>query len=173
MNDLNAKEVSDICVACGMCCDGTMFRHGNIKTEEDLININSKGIETIFEREKWVFKQPCKQFDGCCKIYGQERPQVCNNYFCEPLKKFEANELSLGQAENQIKTVLKLKREIIDISNNFEIFNNLNWQQILSKLDEIIINQNPSELKFYGLMILKLSFFKNAKKLLYTSVKQD
>lgn len=170
MNDLNAKEVSDICVACGMCCDGTLFKKGTIKGLEDRLVVEDLGMEIIESDNLTSFKQPCFCFDKTCKIYQQTRPAVCNNFFCEPLKKYRSNKQSLTEAEKQIKTVLKLKIEMIEIANKFEIFNNLNWQQILLKLDEIIEGGKPSDLKLFGLMIIKLSFYKTSKKLLYSPV---
>jgi uncharacterized protein len=168
MNDLNSKEVSDICVKCGMCCDGTLFNRGKIVDDLDKENIKKLGIEIIAIKDEEAFKQPCNKFIGCCSIYDKIRPKVCNSFYCEPLKKYEKNLQTLKEAENQINTVLKLKSEMNEIFDRFDFFNKKNWQERLVKLDDIIDNGKSEDLKKYGILILKLNFFKHSKKSLYT-----
>ena len=168
MNNLNTKEVSDICLECGMCCDGTLFKFGNIVDETDKQNTINKGIEVSFQKEKWVFNQPCAQFKGCCQIYGQSRPIVCDNFFCDSLKNAKEGIITMDLAVNQI---LKAKELSIDLKKEFgkfEEFKNLKWHDFFKKFDPILEESNPINLKKYGFLIIKFIVYKNAIKIVYT-----
>ncbi len=90
MNDLNIKEVSDICVACGMCCDGTLFGKANLSNEqfnddyENVLKARDLNMNVFEENGKYFFKQPCHLFNTCCTVYNQVRPRVCGTYFANP-----------------------------------------------------------------------------------------
>jgi uncharacterized protein len=169
MNDLNTKEVSDICVSCGMCCDGTLFMFGNIINENDKQNVVNKGIEVEFQKDKWVFKQPCAQFKGCCQIYSQTKPNVCNSFFCDPLKNAKNGYISIEVAENQI---LKAKKLSIDLKNEYDKyveFEGLEWHAFFKRFNPILEESNPSELKKYGFLLIKFLAYKNAINVVYSS----
>ena len=62
----------------GLCCDGTLFNHANIKEHEQI----ASGFEfEIIERKKRAFKLACSYLNGkVCFIY-QERPYtICEAF---------------------------------------------------------------------------------------------
>jgi uncharacterized protein len=173
MNDLNTKEVSDICVSCGMCCDGTLFGRGNILNEADNELISRIGIEIIEFNGIESFKQPCNQFKGCCTIYDKPRPGVCNSFFCDPLKKAQKKEISIEVANGIILKALNLKNEILDLAFKFEDFQGLDWRRFMKKIDPIIEESHPENLKKFGILIIKIAIFKTIIKDVYTAKKNE
>jgi uncharacterized protein len=173
MNDLNTKEVSDICVSCGMCCDGTLFGRGNIKNNADREIINSIGIEIVEFNGIESFKQPCNQFKGCCIIYDKPRPRVCNSFFCDPLKKVEKGEITIEKANSIIEKALNLKKEIFSLAYEFEEFKGLDWREFMKKIDPIFEESKPELLKKYGILIIKIAIFKSIIKEVYTGKKKE
>ena len=69
---------SDLCVACGMCCDGTMF--GNVVAHDhELVQMIFLGAETKSNSDssRHFFLQPCPaHVNGSCSIY-ETRPLIC------------------------------------------------------------------------------------------------
>ncbi|MES2796083.1 MAG: hypothetical protein V4683_08965 [Bacteroidota bacterium] len=165
---VDLKSLSDICVKCGMCCDGTLFERGTIVSAEDRELAISKNLEVIELRGKEFFKLPCPLFQGCCTIYDQDKPKVCSRFYCDPLKKVIDGELSLEVAHEQVMKLLNLRNEIMTLVAEFEQFKNLNIFELQSEFDLIIQGSKPDELKKYGIIILKLFLYKEARKVVHT-----
>ena len=93
----------DLCGSCGMCCDGTLFPYFEIKDDELPLFSQTSSLSPSHNP---LIPQPCEHFESCvgCKIY-EKRPQVCNNYKCPVLLKFEAGELSFDDALGHINSV--------------------------------------------------------------------
>jgi uncharacterized protein len=168
MNDLNTKEVSDICVSCGMCCDGTLFKKAILSDSADLSeNINKAkklDLQIIIEDEKYFFKQPCHLFNKCCTVYDKTRPQICGTFFCLPIRRYERNELDLITAEKQIKVLFNLKNDINKLSYEFKEFLNLTFYSLSDKIDKIMVKSDPDQLKKFGKLILINLQFRKLKK---------
>ena len=173
MNDLNSKKVSELCISCGMCCDGTLFNKGNIKDNDDKAFIESIGIEVFHEKGKDFFRQPCNQFKSCCTIYDKPRPSVCNNFFCDPLKKYQKNEINWEIAESQVLKALNIKNQILKLAVEFEELKDFNIRNIFDFLQPIIFDSKPLELKRFGRLILLYSVFDSAKKNVFTREKTE
>jgi hypothetical protein len=92
------REGADLCLSCGMCCDGTLFSSGALLDREvDLAR--SLGME-LFQSTKdagvFKFRQPCACFrEGSCAVYDQAKPAVCTTYRCELLKGYTAGTIDL------------------------------------------------------------------------------
>jgi uncharacterized protein len=174
MNEEDLNTISNICVSCGMCCDGTLFNKGTIKGEEDRKTVEKLGMEIIEGNNLVSFKQPCICFDKVCTIYGQTRPAVCSTFLCDPIKKYENGEQSLENAFKQINSALNLKKEILNLANSHENLISLSWQNLLEELDPILQKSEPTDLKKYGKIILLYASFLIAKKVVYTAkIKTD
>lgn len=92
-----SQDLSSLCVSCGLCCDGTLFRHVKISGDEreELVRL---GIGVGEKRGGDVMWLPCGKLDGkCCTIYGQ-RPQGCRAFVCALGKRVVAKELSVEEA---------------------------------------------------------------------------
>lgn len=102
---------SDLCVACGMCCDGTMF--GQVVAQEnELLQMVLLGAETHEKDGKNFFSQPCPAFvDGSCSIY-EHRPKTCSGYKCALLKRVLKEEITPEQALVKVERMKKAKKDL-------------------------------------------------------------
>lgn len=105
------KEISKICVACGMCCDGTLFAKANIKDDSDRVLADSLGLSTMMKDEVRLFSLPCHHFESKCTVYDQNRPVVCGSYFCNPIIKLKREKMSLPEAQEIISKTVRLKQQ--------------------------------------------------------------
>jgi Fe-S-cluster containining protein len=107
----------DLCLSCGLCCDGTIFSTVEIDNPETIQRYKSAGIDFDIANEvtdgKQRFRQPCAAFAaGCCKIYP-DRPLVCRNFKCDLLKAYMENEIDFFAASEIVKKVKDRKSDIL------------------------------------------------------------
>lgn len=106
---------SDLCVACGMCCDGTMFNNVVCSKEEaeymGTFGIGSKKAEKI---DSYVFFVPCPlHVNGSCSIYEDPRkPKTCSGFKCTLLKRVLNNEVTPEQALVKVERMKKAKKDL-------------------------------------------------------------
>ncbi len=75
---------SDLCLACGLCCDGSLFESAKLHPGEEEL-VRSLGLKIMFvDNTTLGFKQPCPAFNSHCSVYEQ-RPQVCQKFRCKQL----------------------------------------------------------------------------------------
>jgi|APGre2960657373_1045057.scaffolds.fasta_scaffold32245_2 hypothetical protein len=106
---------SDLCVACGMCCDGTLF--GNVVcSKEEADYMGSLGLETKKKDNQinHVFLTPCSMhINGSCSIYEDpKKPKTCSGYKCALLKRVLRNEITPEQALVKVERVKKAKEDL-------------------------------------------------------------
>ena len=103
-----------ICVACGMCCDGTLFLHahldngerGNLPEKIESSSYNKYGND--------YFRLPCRYFSGKCIIYDQKKANVCSGYRCQLLKDFASEKITLGDALSIVFDALTMRDQILE-----------------------------------------------------------
>lgn len=120
--DRNAVAAA-ICLKCGLCCDGTIFRDVKLVPSD-----NPKALESLRLRRSRSgstdanpgapaatglhFSQPCPAFDGCrCGVYGS-RPGHCRQFECLLFKKVAAKRVSLAEALRLIGEARKGARKV-------------------------------------------------------------
>lgn len=107
---MTSSPAQDLCTACGMCCDGTMF--GAVPVEEH----ERSRLSAIFELETTdgttTFRQPCPQ-NQChrCQVYDL-RPSSCRGYRCLTLKALDAGEIDVDEGARRIAEVLKAREAV-------------------------------------------------------------
>jgi hypothetical protein len=127
--------ISAICVHCGLCCDGTLFRHASLKDDDDLQLARTLGLSINEQKDdKQNFRQPCHHFNGCCTIYTQPRPKVCGPYYCHPMRLLKKGDLSQTEATELIQRATRLKQQFKREISNFPEFAHLSIAQIRPKL---------------------------------------
>jgi len=94
---LNPPPVgSDLCLACGLCCDGTLFARVPLGSEE-AGPARALGLAVTEGAQGASFAQPCPLFrEGCCSVYGRT-PQPCVRFRCRLLDRFLAGAVPLEE----------------------------------------------------------------------------
>ncbi len=111
------SEPLHVCVACGFCCDGTLF---------DRVEVSSKEKERLQDKGKFYTRSNgeirmrlgCQYLgsDGRCECY-QKRPRKCRSYQCELLKSVEAGITSMQDAVNIVREARMLRDKSIEASH--------------------------------------------------------
>jgi hypothetical protein len=90
-------SLSTLCLACGHCCDGTLFRFVPLSPDEadDLFD---RGLPVFQRRGQLVMPLGCSKLEGrCCSLYDA-RPQGCRRFVCVLGQRLEAGQISLPDA---------------------------------------------------------------------------
>jgi len=96
-------SLSELCQACGLCCDGTLFTVVPLAIDDqtpDGVTVDTKptGARSL--------RQPCTALRGtCCTVYTQ-RPLACRRYQC---LLFEAMQSEEEHLEGALKIVARAK----------------------------------------------------------------
>lgn len=102
----------ELCLSCGICCDGTLFGGVNLKAGDLLAPLQAGGILIQTKETQQSFKQPCAAHrQGCCQVYA-DRPSTCRTYRCELLKKYEDGVVSWTEARAKIGRAQRLRQTI-------------------------------------------------------------
>ena len=102
-------DSSNICLPCGLCCDGTLI--GYVQLDRDELHVLKDLMEIEGTHENGFFLQPCSNYCDGCTIYS-DRPKQCDNFNCGLLKSFEQKELNYDSATEVIKLVKQKKAGI-------------------------------------------------------------
>ncbi len=108
-------SLSTLCLDCGLCCDGTLFRHVAITSveREALVQL---GIGVGEKRGRLMMWLPCGKLEGqCCSVY-EARPGGCRRFVCALGKRLEAKEISLDDARAHVREMqghLAALREVL------------------------------------------------------------
>jgi Fe-S-cluster containining protein len=89
--------MSELCLACGLCCSGVLFRTVEVRPEElDLVPASTLKVHR--GERKLQFTLPCPAHDGDrCTVYEQ-RPAICRTYECGVLRDYRAGRIDLPRA---------------------------------------------------------------------------
>jgi hypothetical protein len=98
----------DLCVGCGLCCDGTLFKNGEVVAEDQYEPLEPYVVDMFVEGEKSFFRQPCPYFDGTCCINYEGRFTVCRTFQCELLKSCRSGQTDWTQAKAVVVEAQKL-----------------------------------------------------------------
>ena len=107
MNKMN--DSSNICLSCGLCCDGTLI--GFVELGQEELPALRKIMEIEESNGTGFFLHPCKKYCDGCTIYS-ERPKNCDKFKCKLLNSVEQKELGFDSAVEVIKIVKQKKNAI-------------------------------------------------------------
>lgn len=86
------SRTEDLCLSCGLCCDGSLFWAVPVKQGENVpAPLDADGR----------LRQPCACFNGACTIYA-ERPAACRTFDCRVLQTVQAGRRDDAWALKQI-----------------------------------------------------------------------
>ncbi len=120
---MNSGE--QLCRACGLCCDGTLFDLVKLERGDDAAKLQALGLPVSFSRGKAPvarFPQPCSALcaDRTCRLYAA-RPWQCRTFECKLFKDAKAGRITYAVALRRVKqgrrradTVRRLLRELGD-----------------------------------------------------------
>ena len=78
---MTAPGLSALCVECGLCCDGSLFRFLPVETSE-LPHYETLKLPVVTQSGRLAMRLPCAKLVGrCCTIYEQ-RPLGCRGFVC-------------------------------------------------------------------------------------------
>lgn len=100
----------NICLSCGLCCDGTLI--GYVQLGRDELPALRELMDIEDESGKGFFLQPCKKYCDGCTIYSN-RPKQCASFKCGLLNSVEKKELDFDSAIETIN-VVKQKKDSIE-----------------------------------------------------------
>jgi len=114
---------SRLCLACGMCCNGVLFRDVELQIGDDAAALKELGlpIRSVRRSDGVLAKapQPCAALcaDNCCRIYAQ-RPTRCRQFECLLFTAVASGEVevdaalkTIRQARVRADKVLRLLRQ--------------------------------------------------------------
>jgi hypothetical protein len=109
------RDGSDLCLRCGLCCDGTVFSDITIDDDEEEF-VRSLELQPRRNADgRLVSPQPCSAFvDGCCSLYERGRPATCETYTCGLLRGYTEGSASLEDALGVVRLVRALAHELAD-----------------------------------------------------------
>lgn len=101
------ESADQLCLACGLCCDGTLFHHVQLLPGDDAGKLKALGLPVKTPRARTPvarFPQPCAALcaDRTCRIYA-DRPKQCRSFECGVLKDLQAGRLAAAPALRLVK----------------------------------------------------------------------
>ena len=119
------NPAEQLCVACGLCCDGTLFDLVKLEASDDAGKLKTLGLPVSVSRGKSPiarFPQPCAALceDRTCRVYA-DRPWQCRVFECGVFKDAKAGRITFAaalrlvqQARRRADNVRRLLRELGD-----------------------------------------------------------
>jgi Fe-S-cluster containining protein len=101
-----------LCLACGLCCDGTLFGHVRLGPGDDAKQLAALGLPISKTRAKSpaaYHPQPCAALcaDRSCRLYAN-RPGQCRSFECGVFKDAQAGRLEFPAALSLVKKARRL-----------------------------------------------------------------
>ncbi len=97
-----------LCLACGLCCNGVLFKDVELRRGDDAKKLERLGISIQPKGTKQCFPQPCACFDGkSCTIY-RDRPNRCRKFECHLFIRVRRTEM---RPEIALRMVRRAQRE--------------------------------------------------------------
>lgn len=97
-----------LCAACGLCCDGTIFRDVTL-THDESRRLESRGL--VLERAERL-PQPCPALQGTLCVVYTSRPGICERYRCALLKQVEQGDVPFDAAVAVVRETVD-RRDLI------------------------------------------------------------
>lgn len=137
----------NICVACGFCCDGTLFLHACLLPGERGHLPEEIEKKTFTEGDNDYFRLPCNYFSEKCIIYDKARAEVCSAYRCQLLRDFADKKLSKGEAQDIVREAMMMRDSLIEkyrrLSGSDEPINFMQLLQELGRMQKQATNDKP------------------------------
>jgi Fe-S-cluster containining protein len=119
------EPAEELCRACGLCCDGTLFDLVKLEAGDDARKLKELGLPVTVSRGRTPvarFPQPCAALcaDRTCRVYAH-RPWQCRAFECGVFKDAKAGRIPFAaalrlvtQARRRADRARRLLRELGD-----------------------------------------------------------
>ena len=119
---LPASISQRLCLSCGLCCNGVLFKDVELQPGDDPEVLRALGspvqaAPTSIQNPKSKiqnskFPQPCVALEGCrCRIYAR-RPARCRQFECLLFKAVQAGQVEVPAALRDIRKALRQADEV-------------------------------------------------------------
>ncbi len=125
----NPSSTSDLCLACGLCCNGVLFKDVELQPTDDADKLAALGLPLKSPRrgssEPAKAPQPCAALcaDNRCRIYA-DRPRRCQQFECSLFKSVADGGTDFDNALKTIRTTQqraeKVRRLLRDLGDKDE-----------------------------------------------------
>ncbi len=184
MNEANTTTICEgengnICIECGLCCDGSMFKVAGIGKHDDLTFLEQMRAEYVAVGDKQSFQLPCGGQEGKqCSLYNDERRfKVCKKFKCKLLKKYLSGEISYPAAIDIIKQIFIRRQSIKMFFKMLHSVHNSREPSIIAFIGELNRSgklEDPVFRKTYSKQILDCFIFRELlKKYFYNNKKNE
>ncbi|MBE2249740.1 MAG: YkgJ family cysteine cluster protein [Myxococcus sp.] len=100
-----------LCLTCGLCCDGTLFRKVPLEPKEG----ERLGARVRLSEEDGSLCQPCRALSARrCGVYD-DRPSVCRRFRCLALEQLEKGQLTEDEAHELVGEALARRRALAEV----------------------------------------------------------
>ena len=175
MNEANTTQLCDgengsnICIECGLCCDGSMFMHAKIDKSDDPTFLKQMGAESVEVRDKQFFQLPCMgQEEKRCRLYNDARRfKVCKTFKCRLLKQYISGEISYHATMATIREIIIRRQSVKEFSEILHTDHNNCKTSIFYFIRELRLNGKMEDISFrktYPQQILDCFIFRELLK---------
>lgn len=142
----------NICLPCGLCCNGTLIGHVQLDKEE--LPRLKEFMDIEDEDGNGFFLQPCNKYCNGCTVYSK-RPKQCASFNCGLLESVDNKELEFVSAVEIVKEVNQIKIDIeksiallkIELHSESFYFKMVELKKVLQKIkSESLLTENHIKL---------------------------
>ncbi|KAF0175084.1 MAG: hypothetical protein FD161_3396 [Limisphaerales bacterium] len=115
---MSASLPEQLCLHCGLCCDGTLFRDVELQPGDDADKLRALGLPATRSRRReeadhLKFPQPCSALcpDLKCRVYA-DRPSRCREFECALFKAVAVREAELPAALKTIRQTRQMAEKV-------------------------------------------------------------
>jgi hypothetical protein len=109
VEDSKADTLHDLCLSCGLCCDGSLFEYVELEGEE---REAFAGAKLVVVDDRPSVPLPCCRHEGRrCSIYAR-RPARCVAFTCQLYRNVEGQSVSSTDALERVREVHASLRRI-------------------------------------------------------------
>lgn len=116
---VSPKKLEELCLSCGMCCDGTLFDGVQLEPTDDGPGLKALGLPVKVSRGRTPiarFAQPCAALcaDQSCRVY-RARPYQCRVFECGVFRKAKSGEMDLAAAARVVRKGRRLADQVREL----------------------------------------------------------
>ena len=110
---------SDLCLDCGLCCDGSIFGKARLRPDELELSV-AAGLERVDDDGQAFFRLGCSCLDRtACRIY-EKRPETCRTFRCALLNRLDTGDVDFMTAKTMVAEARRLADRADELNDRVE-----------------------------------------------------